>query len=198
MPDSPSEQWKPIPDPTVLTTEALLREIGNLYSLLTTRLDSIEEANKLRLHALTEGLQRVPSDTARLIKHHEDVAEQRFANVETQFRERDVRVESDKKASKEALDAALLAAKELVGVTNDNTGKQVDQISAASTAQYAAIDARITELKERIDRGQSGFEGAQTQRTETRSTGQLVAAAVGAFLVAVSLAVSISALMMGR
>jgi hypothetical protein len=107
-----------------------------------------------------------------------------------QFAERDVRTDQASRASKEALDAALLAAKELVGATNlanaaaaakseDNFTKQIDQITTLITTSNQAVDARITELKERIDRGAGGTEGAQFQRVESRQQNAGMVALIG-------------------
>lgn len=170
--------WRPVPDPTVLTTEALLREINNLRLLLSSRMDAMDQATALRLDATTH----LQSDGRRRVEHLHELITEKFAGVQTQFTERDVRTESEKRAAKEALDAALLAAKELVGVTNENTTKQVGEVKSLITTQNSATEQRITELKERIDRGQSGFEGAATQRTETRGGNQLVIAGAAAFI----------------
>jgi hypothetical protein len=175
--DSPGKDggWVPVPDPTILTTEALLREIGNLREILTARMDADDVATRLRLDAFL----KVPEEIAEQIAHLHDLMDEKFKGVQLQFAERDVRTESAQRAAKEALDAALQSAKELVGVTNDNVTKQIDQIATSSTTQNAAIDARITELKERIDRGGGIGEGALVQRTETRQQNAGVIAAIG-------------------
>jgi hypothetical protein len=177
MPDGPTpvEGWVPVPDPTVLTTEALLREIANLREILDGRMDAMDQATELRIAEIL----KVPAETQRLIDHLADLHDEKFHSIALQFSERDVRTDQASRASKEALDAALLAAKELVGATNlanaaaaakseDNFTKQIDQITTLITSNQAATDARITELKERIDRGAGGTEGAQNQRTESR------------------------------
>jgi len=186
--------WVPSPDPTILTTEALLREIANLKQVLTTRMDAMDEATDLRLHELLA----IPAETEKLITHLRDLMDEKFKSVQLQFAERDVRTESDKRAAKEALDAALLAAKELVGVTSDNTTKQIDQIATSTLTQNQATDARITELKERIDRGGGGIEGAQTQRTETRQQNAGVYAAVGLGFTLVVVVVAIVGLVLSN
>jgi hypothetical protein len=185
--------WRPVPDPTVLTTEALQREIANLRELLGARMDQMDAATELRLEALL----KIPAETAALIQHLEALHDEKFRSIELQFKERDIRGDQANRASKEALDAALLAAKELVGATNlanaaaakkseDNFTKQIDQIMTLIVTQGQATDARITEqgktadarvvevkerideLKERIDRASGMTEGGQVQRVETR------------------------------
>jgi hypothetical protein len=179
-------QWVPVPDPTVLTTEALLREISNLREILSARMDAMDVATELRIAELL----KVPHETQKLIDHLFDLHEEKFRSVAVQFVERDVRTDQANRAAKEALDAALLAAKELIGATNlanaakqdkseDNFTKQIDQLTTLITTNQSATDARITELKERIDRGAGGSEGAQFQRVETRQQNAAVYALIG-------------------
>jgi hypothetical protein len=184
--DQAGQPWVPIPDPTILTTEALIREIANLREILTARMDAMDMATELRIDQLL----KVPHETQLLIDHLRDLCFERFDGITKQFAERDVRTDQASRASKEALDAALLAAKELVGATNlanaaaaakseDNFTKQIDQITTLITTSNQAVDARITELKERIDRGAGGSEGAQFQRVETRQQNAGMVALVG-------------------
>ena len=104
--------------------------------------------------------------------------------------------------AKEALDAALLAAKELVGTTNtantiaaakseESTAKQIDAIAAQIRTGGEATDARIADLKERIDRGEGGTAGARDQRTEHRLDSSAIVALVAVILVAIGIAVSV-------
>src|SRR5687768_9854890 len=101
MPDdaTPSQgpqDWRPRPDPTVLTTEALHREVGALRELMEARIGA--------LNLLVES--RVQSEIGR---HEEKFAKvsQQLALVEQQ------RVEQ-KADTKAAVDAALTAQKEAV------------------------------------------------------------------------------------
>jgi hypothetical protein len=90
---------------------------------------------------------------------------EKFDGLNKQFQERDVRTDQATRAAKDALDAALKAASELV--TQQNTAnvaaaaksetsftKQIDQIATIISTLEKALDSRITELKERIDRGE--------------------------------------------
>jgi hypothetical protein len=157
-------------------------------------MDAMDQATDLRLDAFL----KVPEETALLIAHLQDLMDEKFKSVTLQFSERDVRIESDKRAAKEALDAALLAAKELVGVTNDNTTKQIDQILTLITTQNSATDARITELKERIDRGGGGVEGALNQRSETRQGLAGLYALIGAVGVTLIVVISLVGLLLSQ
>jgi len=154
----------PTPDPTVLTTQALLREVQALKELFDQRVDAIEKA----VAVAHENMVRVPNETDKAIQHLREVFEERFstllekfAGVQTQFKERDTRVEQTARASKEALDAALQAAKEAVGKQNDSfvtsiaksetaTNKQIEQLGQLIATMTGANSAKVDDLKERI------------------------------------------------
>ena len=89
-------------------------------------------------------------------------------------------------AQAQALAAALQAAKELVGAQGEASAaaavksetsftKQIDQIGTLIATLEKSLTDRITELKERIDRGEGTSSGAATFRTEKRlDTGQMI------------------------
>lgn len=71
-----------------------------------------------------------------------------------------------------------------------NTAKQIDQITALIGALDKATAARISELKERIDRREGTVSGLQAERTERRLSFGQVVATVGVMLVALGIIVS--------
>jgi ATP-dependent Clp protease ATP-binding subunit ClpA len=190
--------WLPRPDPTALTTAQLLRELSSLREVLDTRLDAMDKATAL----LADTVNRTPTEIEKQISRLRELTDERFSSIDKQFAERDVRTEQAAKASKEALDAALLAAKELVSQQNEanaaaadkaeqSTIKQIDQIGIRIDTMQKALDDRLTELKERIDRGEGADHGTAASRNEARlNTGQLIqglilVVAVAAVIVAV-------------
>ena len=225
----PGGDWRPVPDPTRLTTEQLRRELATLREILETRLDGMDRATALansqvnvlrgeveqtrdrlreetgadvrqlrelletrldgmdraiRLHA--ETIDRVPAERDTAIRHLAELHDEKFGSIALQFAERDVRCEQATEAAKQALDAALLAQKELVAQQNEANSaaaakaeasftKQIDQIGTIIQTMEKALDARITELKERIDRGEGSTSGAAGSRSERRlDTGQVL------------------------
>src|SRR5580658_3724506 len=68
-----------------------------------------------------------------------------FAGIQTQFIERDTRVEQTAKGSKEALDAALQAAKEAVGEQNKSNSVAIAKSEAATNKQMDQLSANITQ-----------------------------------------------------
>jgi hypothetical protein len=178
--------------------EETAAEVGQLRELLQTRLDGMDQA--IRLNA--EIIGRMPAERDAAIKHLADLHDEKFASIALQFAERDVRTEQATEGAKQALDAALLAQKELVAQHNEANSaaaakaeasftKQIDQIGTIIQTLEKALDARITELKERIDRGEGSTAGAAGSRSERRlDTGQVLttlsvlAAVIGLLIVA--------------
>ena len=147
------QDWRPVPDPTLLTTQQLLREMASLRELVFTRLDGMDRATEL----LSETVNRTPTVIQTEIKHVRELENERFAGVAQQFQERDTRSEQAGKAAKDALDAALAAAAKAAEKTEQNFTKQIDN----------ALD-RIGEIKERLDRGEGGAAGGESARGEAR------------------------------
>jgi len=185
--------WRPVPDPTTLTTEQLRRELSGLREILTARLDGMDRATTL----LDETVNRTPTIIQTEISHVRELmteklgslggqAEEKFSNIQQQFSERDVRTEQAATASASALAAALQAAKEAVfeqaqaaakaaEKTELSFTKQIDQIQLQIKTIGDGFSDRIAELKERIDRGEGSTTGAETSRSDQRlGTGQLL------------------------
>jgi len=189
--------------------EAKLKGIQDVFE---GKIVAINDATQLRL----ESVAGIPDSIKSEISHHEDLQIERFQSIAQQFNERDIRTEQAGKASTEALAAALQAAKELVGAQGEASAaaaiksetsftKQIDQIGTIIQTLEKALDARITELKERIDRGEGSTTGARDTRieyrdqaTDQRSGSSLMVAVIAAFLVALSLGVGIAGLVFGK
>src|SRR5579859_1583848 len=120
---SDDRDWRPVPDPTVLTTAQLLRELAALRELVFIRLDGMDKATTL----LSETVNRTPTVIQTEISHVRELIDERFDGVSRQFEDRDVRTAQAAKAGKEALDAALQSAKELVAQQNDANTKQAEK-----------------------------------------------------------------------
>jgi hypothetical protein len=143
---------KPDPDPTILTTENLRREISNLKDLLIAQVAASKDLVVAELN----------SEIA--------VTQERFLGIATQFLERDKRTDQLSLADKTAVAAALQAAKEAVGAQNisnsvaltkmeDNFTKLIDQGQAQLQLMAANLDDKINDLKSRIDTGEGQTRG---------------------------------------
>lgn len=168
--------WKPVPDPTELTTEALHREItaakeefvlrlAGAVSTITARLDGMDKAQTL----FEENLNRVPSDTDKQIsqlaallterfvsfeqriRELDRLASEKFDGIVTQFRERDTRAEQTFISSKVAVDAALQAAKEAVGEQNRSSALAIAKSEAATDKRIDQIVALVSTATNALD-----------------------------------------------
>ena len=194
----------PVPDPSLLTTQQLREGLEGLEKLINVRLTAMDEATHLRMQMLFT----VPGEIDKQIIHHQNVAKERFDRaddrvdrleslhetkfdgIKLQFHERDTRTDQTAATGKQALDAALLAAKELVGQQNEanaaaatkaelSTIKQIDQIVVLIGTIEKALGAQIIEIKERIDRNEGGQAGISANVTTKRADSTLSVAVLG-------------------
>jgi hypothetical protein len=178
--------------------------VNGLEALLVQRIAGLEQIMKILDNMLNQGpeqadalRERLQTDIKIAVDGLRQLHEERFNAIAQQFTERDIRSEQDKKSSKDALDAALLAQKESVSQQNDaNTTKadkteasftkQIDQVGALITALDKAWQDRFTELKERIDRGEGQGQGTATTRIDQRASIGTIIAAVATLVAVIS------------
>ena len=192
--------------------DLLTEQITSIEKVMTAKLDAIHEATDLRVGLISN----IPAQIAEEIKHHEALQIERLKSIDQRFNERDIRTEQASATSAQALAAALQAAKELVGAQGEASAaaavksetsftKQIDQIGALIQTGNAASDARITELKERIDRGEGTNLGAREAKvdlrdrtSDNRSGNTLLLSVLATFFVAVSLILGVLSLFLGK
>jgi hypothetical protein len=173
---------KPNPDPSVLTTENLRREIANLKDILEGRLAANDKAIELVQHATNEfrndnrdliagAVGQLHTLIAAEIKILSNVTEVRFGSIETQFSERDKRTEQLSLADKTAIAAALQAQKEAAGAQNESNAASVTKQEAAFTklldqnqtlfqTAMSALTTQLNDVKSRLDKGEGHSKGA--------------------------------------
>lgn len=150
---------RPVPDPTVLTTQQLQREILMLKELIETRLDSYDTGIRL----LQANADKAPSISVveKSVESLRALHEEKFKSIAVQFSERDTRTEQTSRDSKVAVDAALQAAKEAVGEQNKSNAasiakseagftKQIDQTILLVTSMTASLNDKIDDIKTRL------------------------------------------------
>lgn len=129
---------RPVPDPTVLTTQALEREVHQLEASIARQVRSIE-------HEL---------DT-------------RFSNLDRLVAERLDRTEAfrleQKSDNKEALASALQAQKEAALKTETAVNKQLSQLLATLDTAVGGLRASIEDVKERVETGRQVLQGQITE-----------------------------------
>jgi small-conductance mechanosensitive channel len=183
----PGAGWTPVPDPTALTTEAVerataqfRRELAGLREVLEARMNCADAERRLLLQIMDE----------------------RSAQIQQQFAERDARFAERDQARQDAVRTALDAAKELSdardAATDKATGKfedsvrtQIAQLGALAESGRDQLGSQIQALKERLDRGEGSDTGAAGYRTEQRLNTSSLVGIAGTVLALVAIAVTI-------
>lgn len=190
---------RPNPDPTVRTAEAVKaateqqrRDLQSMREIIEARLDAIDTATTLRL----QGYDAQPAAIEHAVGQLEQLSNEKFTAIEQRFHERDMRLDQAAISSRVAIDAALLAAKELVGQQNASNveaaakaerafTKQIDQTSVLIVTLEKALTDRIIELKERMDRGEGTRQGnseTQVQHRAASNSAWQIAVVIGGFV----------------
>jgi predicted HNH restriction endonuclease len=189
-----AEGRTPIPDPTILTTQQLVREIAALKEIIFTRLAGMDKA----LDLATAVLNQVPSEITKEIAHLKELENARFESIEKRFHERDARFEQAASTTKEALDVALGASEKTMNKAETSFTKQFDQLNAIIGTKSESLALQLTDLKERFLKVEGRGEGQVVQRAsfqeERKTAVSIVAAIVAAIGVAVGVAGMVFAL----
>lgn len=184
-----NNQAPPRPDPTMLTTQQLLREISNVAELL--RSENEKEAAK------AEGgraaiLIRI-DDIQRQTDFHAGVTNNRFDIIETQRVEQkqdnEKAVQAALLAAEKAVQAALLAQKEAVreqtaasalaiSKSESSTAAQQSQQYATITAELKAVTDRLGDQGNRLTTIESVKIGTQESRSGLQMNSALLFSAV--------------------
>lgn len=177
MPDGQdaAAEWKPIPDPTVLTTEALNREISLVREYIERSLTSMRtsfEAGRDAMHDLLDA--KIDSSVA--------LEDEKFRKVSREFELLERQREEQKGDTQKAVDAALTAQKEAVKeqtIASERAAgnqwsammKQMDQISATFNAAIDSIRRAIDDNKDRIVLLESRVVALEQQKIVVRESG---------------------------
>jgi len=166
----------PVPDPTVLTSQALYREVAGLKELITDRIKALDEASADARQAILNELHIAIEARDALDAEKDKRIAQQFDLVERQ------RVEQ-KKDTKDAVDAALAAAKEAMKeqttaserATNKSEtaiNKLVEQQALTFKADIESQRRATDENKERIGELERSLR-AEIGKVDTKVSGVL-------------------------
>jgi hypothetical protein len=180
-------------DAARLTPSQLYRELTALRELIETRLDAIDTATEI----FHDNLVRVPTDVDKQIAHLKELHDEKFKNIEMQFRERDVRLLEEANSTRRAVDAALAAAKEAVTAQNTSNvasiaksemafGKELDGIKALIGSNNKSQDEKIGDMKSRLDRGEGQTAGGQKSVATMIAIAAVLAALCGGAVAAIA------------
>ena len=171
MTAEPGGDWVPRPDPTLLTTQQLLRELAALRELIETRLDGMDRATEL----LSATVNRTPTVIQTEISHVRELLDQKFTGVEQRFAERDTRFNQQNEANAAALAAALQSARELGDLQTKANALANAKTEESVAQQLHALTEKIDVNTQRLDRGEGSTSGAAESRSERRlDTGSLI------------------------
>jgi hypothetical protein len=167
----------------------------------------------------------VPFETEKQIAHLKQLHDSRFGEMESrlvqraltfeeriesadkttqlQFRERDIRTDQTSRDNKVAVDAALQAAKELVGEQNRSStlaitkseasvAKQIDQMSLLIQAVTKAMDDKFTDIKDRLTRLEGQGQGKTDTETAQHNTSAFIIAVIAVIISFISTATAIT------
>ena len=186
----------PRPDPTAMTSKQLFvaidgvkelmrAEIHGRAELVDSRFEAIDRANEL----LQKIMDAQPGISEKLLSSLRELHGEKFNSIQTQFLERDTRAEQTSRDSKVAVDAALQAAKEAVGKSQEAsdravakqemaTTKLLEQITALIASNNRSLDDKANDLKDRLNR----IEGSTVGHKEATS-GTLAMVGIGIGLI---------------
>ena len=148
---------RPVPDPTVLTTQALNQAVLSIKELFDYRLAALTQEVE-RVHVFADQRNDVIKDQVATL---EKLFEEKLKRITIQIEERDVQADKAARDVKSAVDAAFAAAKEAVGEQNKSnalsitksetsTLKQIDAIIELLRNTVKTTDDKISDLKDRI------------------------------------------------
>jgi hypothetical protein len=160
----------PIPDPTLLTTEALLREIGHLRDFnqaeiarLEDRLDAYERTHETKHRERATEVESSVQHLTELAAERFAGVSDRFSGIQLQLAERDSRIQESTQASKDAIAAALAAQKEAVAKSELSTKEQIAAITTQNATTVSSLESKIDNVKELIT-GSANVQAGQTGR----------------------------------
>ncbi len=192
MVDKSREIVTPNPDPTVLTTTALLREITGsreiaqilvnfTREIVERQIKGDKEYFNARVSYLENQLNVNPSiitkEVSSLSLNVDEklkVFERQFENIQIQFQERDTRMETGRTDGQKAIDAAFASADKAINKTEagfkdqiTEQGRRIDTVSKGSDDKINDLKDLLTDQKDRITVLESRTQGIAMQKTET-------------------------------
>jgi F0F1-type ATP synthase membrane subunit c/vacuolar-type H+-ATPase subunit K len=174
-------------DPTFLTDALVARAVSAMGAIIEAKVDGQRAVFETRLGAMDTAIglvrtvaDQLPTRMDEKVQHLKDLTDVKFGGIDTQFKERDVRTEQTRASDKTAVDAALQAQKESAGKQADAFGeatqksedqftKQIDLQGELLRTEVKGLVTQISELKDRINRGEGVGQGQTAAQTTARA-----------------------------
>jgi ribosomal protein S11 len=181
--------WRPIPDPTVLTTEAIRRDIDHLRELFDARYVGLEaDFESFTAHHDREHREIVE----KAIQHLKELTDEKFRGIAVQFAERDVRTEQAFTASTEAITAAMAAQEKAIGKSEVAVAKQIEELRTTFVTALDGTNAKVDDVKDRVVRAEGSLTGEEKRSSGFNQTTGLVIAALTALVGIATVVISIA------
>lgn len=197
MDDSGSNTIKPTPDPTVLTTAALQREVNAATQVDEIRQEALDRELALRQQAREREVSELKSSFTsgrksdwRLFKAELKVLHEKFKSQDRVLNLMEEQRKERKEDDRRALDAALAAAEKARVADTEasdrantktelSTAEQLKQQNTTSQQANANTITLLNTLQTRVERIENIKQGAQEVTTEKRANTGLIWAVVG-------------------
>lgn len=199
------EMRVPVPDPTLMTTQQLQREVGAAREVMQSRIDALKDI----VVRNAETLAKQPGDFDQKIAFLAKLYDEKFGSIATRFIDRDVRsdhtrlsTEAAIVSARQAIEAAMLSAKEqnieqnkansvAVAKSEAATIKQIDQQGTIIATTTKALDDKISDVKERLTLIEGTMSGVSATKTDTTMSAGVFTAVVAACISAAGVVVLI-------
>ena len=163
--DATESGSRPIPDPTLLTTQQLLRELAGLRELLETRINGMAtEINLIREEQL-----KVNAAIDLRVDHLKRLVYERFDGIQIQFSDKAIAINKSEQA-----------------IT-----KQLDQVQATITMQSKVFDDKLAAVKDLITLMQGSETGRQDRTANSRANLSMILSGMSLILLFLSIAFNI-------
>lgn len=184
---NPSAPIRPDPDPTVLTTQALVRESDHLRELSDAIAQGMRQTFEMRLNAMDKAIALVHETTEKFpalidacVAQLKDVDQVKFEAIRDRFSDAKLALDVALQGASKAVDAAFSAAKEAASKIELSFTKQIDQLQSLTAAQQKGTDDKIDDLRTRLTGAESIKKGSDNSGAFAIALASVVIAFVAA------------------
>jgi hypothetical protein len=142
----PQENSRPVPDPTILTTEQLLREISALKDLVESWIDGLEQVNAEKMRSVWSQFETVERQRIEQKADTKAAVDAALAAQQDAVREQTIASERSIAKSETATEGKL----DQLGRTFDTNIKNLQEIAADNKDRIRTLEALKTGARETI------------------------------------------------
>jgi hypothetical protein len=162
----PPGDVRPDPDPTRLTTAALLREIGALRAELNITIDGLRN---LVTRAFVQ-IDDMPRQISEAVDNLQQLHDQKFKGVTDTFTQAGTALAAALTSAEKAVNEQNKANSNLVDRIEKSFTKQIDQLQDLISSGFRASDVQVSDAKSRLDRIEAKGIGGQERTQEIHTT----------------------------